>query len=176
MLICSHYLLSIWTVPIAANNIYEQQFQMHRFVNDYYRGPVAVNDLGLVSYHNPNFVLDLGGLGSEEGRILFLGHSNPGAYRALVDRNGVKLVIIYDQWFKQKIPSSWEKVASMDLSRQKISSAESEVQFYATDALTASKLRPELQSFEGSLPPRVRLTIYTPGTAPVREATSPGPL
>jgi hypothetical protein len=172
MLLCSHYLGSIWKVPIATNNIYEQQFQMHRFINDYYRGPVAVNDLGLVSYHNPNFVLDLGGLASEEGRILFMSKSSPDAYRAIVDRNGVHLVIIFDEWFEHKIPTSWLKVASMDQSRECVTCGESEVQFYATDTLTASKLRPELQSFKESLPPRVKLTIYSPGRDLVHEAVN----
>ena len=139
-----------------------QQFQMHRFVNDFYRAPVAVNDLGLVSYHNPNFVLDLGGVASEQARILKSSDADADDYRAFVDSNHVHLAIIYDEWFPDQVPTSWVKVASMDLSRQRISSAQSEVQFYATDAPTVSILRPELQSFSKSLPPGVRLTISSP--------------
>jgi len=169
-LICSRYVRSTWLVPFYANNIYEQQFQMHRFVNDFYHAPVAVNDLGLVSYHNPNFVLDMGGLASEEARILRSSGAGADAYRAFVDRNGVHLVIIYDEWFEDQIPASWVKVASMDLSRERVSSAESEVQFYATDAPTVSKVRPELQSFSGGLPPGVRLTIYSTAVDTEREA------
>jgi hypothetical protein len=157
---CSPYILSTWQVPLAANNIYEQQFQMHRFVNDFYRAPVAVNDLGLVSYHNPNFVLDLGGLASEKARILKASDASAEEYRAFVAGSGVHLVIIYDEWFEDQIPASWIKVASMDLSRERVSSAQEEVQFYATDAATASQLQPELQSFSKSLPPGVKLTIY----------------
>ncbi|MGD0730930.1 MAG: hypothetical protein ABR956_06680 [Terracidiphilus sp.] len=171
LLVCSHYVISNWKAPIAANNIYEQQFQMHRFVNDYYRGSVAVNDLGLISYHNPYFVLDLGGLASNEGRILFTTASSPDAYRALVDKNGVHLVIIFDEWFVHKIPATWVKVASMDQSRECVNCAEKEVQFYATDANTADKLRPELESFKQSLPPRVKLTIYSPRADAVHQAT-----
>jgi hypothetical protein len=159
---CWPYIRSTWRVPLAANNIYEQQFQMHRFVNDFFRAPVAVNDLGLVSYHNPNFVLDLGGLASEEARILRSGDADADDYRAFVDRNGVHLAILYDEWFEDQIPSSWVKVASMGLSRERVSSAESEVQFYATDAATARELRPELESFSRSLPPGVKLTLYGP--------------
>jgi len=158
---CSPYIGATWEVPLAANNIYEQQFQMHKFVNDFYRAPVAVNDLGLVGYHNPNFVLDMGGLASEQARILRSGDADADAYQAFVGRNGVHLVIIYDEWFEDRIPASWVKVASMDLSRERVSSAESEVQFYATDAPTVDKVRPELQSFSRSLPPGVRLTIYS---------------
>jgi hypothetical protein len=162
LLICAEYIISTWHVPLAANNNYEQQFQMHRFVNDFYRAPVAVNDLGLVSYHNPNFVLDLGGLASEKARSLILRHADAEAYRELVSANNVHLVIIYDEWFPHQIPTSWVKVASMDLSRKRVSSAESEVQFYATDDDTAGKLHPELLSFSRGLPPGVKLIIYSP--------------
>ena len=158
---CSRYILSTWRVPVAANNIYEQQFQMHRFVNDFYRAPVAVNDLGLISYHNPNFVLDLGGLASEKARILKASDASAEEYRAFVAGSGVHLVIIYDEWFEDQIPASWIKVASMDLSRERVSSALAEVQFYATDAATASQLQPELQSFSKCLPQEVKLTIYS---------------
>ena len=63
MLIGSRYVKNTLHVPLAASNVYEQQLQMHRFIDGYYRAPVAVNDLGLASYHNPWPVLDLGGLG-----------------------------------------------------------------------------------------------------------------
>jgi hypothetical protein len=166
---CWPYFKSTWLVPFYSNNIYEQQFQMHRFVNDFYRAPVAVNDLGLVSYHNPNFVLDLGGLASEEARLLRSGDADADDYRAFVARNGVHLVIIYDEWFEDEIPASWVKVASMDLSRERVSSDQKEVQFYATDAPTVSKVRPELQSFSKSLPQGVRLTIYDPAANTAQE-------
>ena len=160
MTLCFRYIRSTWLVPLESNNIYEQQFQMHRFVNDYYKAPVAVNDLGLVSYHNPNFVLDLGGLASEEARRLRLSNASAEAYRNFISDHGVHLVIIYDEWFVGQIPDSWIKVASMDLSRERISPDKKEVQFYATDAPTASQLLPELQSFSTTLPPRVKLSIY----------------
>jgi len=173
--ICKRYIVETMQVPLAANNIYEQQFQMHRFVNDFYRGSVAVNDLGLVSYRNPNFVLDLGGLASEKARILSISDVNADAYRDLVGSSDVHLVIVYDDWFENQIPASWIKVASMDLSRKRVSSAESEVQFYATDASTAGKLQPELQSFSKTLPPGVKLTIYNPTVGTAQEAEKPTP-
>ena len=158
--ICWTYLRSEWQIPIASNNIYEQQFQMHRFLDEFYRGPVAVNELGLTSYHNPSLVLDLAGLGSEEVRLLLSRNANADAYRDIVDRNGGHVVIIFDEWFRNKIPATWIKVASMDQSRECVACAESEVQFYATDAATADKLRPELQAFRKVLPPRVKMKLY----------------
>jgi len=158
--ICWRYIWTTWRIPVAANNVYEQQFQMHRFIDEFYRGPVAVNDLGLVSYHNPNFVLDLGGLASEKARALRMENANADAYDELVESSGVHLVIIYDEFFKGQIPASWVKVASMDLSHERVSVAMKEVQFYATDVVTANKLRGELKLFRVSLPQGVKLTIY----------------
>jgi hypothetical protein len=161
--ICKPYFHETLQVPLAANNIYEQQFQMHRFVNNFYRAPVAVNDLGLVSYHNPNFVLDLGGLASEEARILRTNGGNAADYEALVGGHHVHLVMVYDKWFEGQIPISWVKVATLTLSRKLVSPAGSDVQFYATDAPIATLLQPELESFRKSLPPGVKLTIYSRG-------------
>jgi hypothetical protein len=160
LIFSTRYVVNTLRVPLGANNIYEQQFQMHRFVNNYWKAPVAVNDLGLVSYHNPNFVLDLGGLASERARLLKATNAGADAYQALAANSGVHLVIVYDSWFPGQIPSVWKKVASMDLSRQRITAADDEVQFYATDADSAATLLPELQSFRNTLPPGVNLSIY----------------
>lgn len=146
--------------PLAANNIYEQQFQMHRFVVDFYHGPVAVNDIGEVSYHNPNFVLDLTGLASKDARSELGPNADSATYASFVAKRGIHLVIVYEGWFPNKIPHSWQEVGNLALSRMRVSSAGSNVQFFATDAATAAKLRPELAAFKRTLPPRVRLTIY----------------
>lgn len=159
LLICSRYCETTVLAPIAANNIYEQQLQMHRFVSDFYRAPVAVNDLGLVSYHNSNFVLDLVGLVSEKARFLRANHADSATYARFVSENGVRLAIIYDQWFLGQIPVNWEKVGSMALSRKDVSPAHNEVEFYATDAVTAAQVREELQAFRKTLPPQVALTV-----------------
>jgi hypothetical protein len=149
-------------VSQAAHDVYEQQLQMQRFVLDFYRGPVAVNDLGLVSYRNPDFVLDLGGLASQRARDLLQTSAGPEAYRALLKGSGVHLLIVYDDWFVDQFPADWLKVGSMDLSHpHPLSVSESEVQFYATDSATALKVRGQLEEFRKALPPGVRLTIYS---------------
>src|SRR5690606_5192818 len=56
------------TTPQGARNIDRQQHQMHRLVTECWRMPVAVNDLGWVSFRNDHYVLDLWGLGSETAR------------------------------------------------------------------------------------------------------------
>jgi len=53
---------------------------MHRFVNDFYRAPVAVNDLGLVHIIS-QLCLDLGGLASEKGPQPHIASRDAEAYR-----------------------------------------------------------------------------------------------
>jgi len=160
LVVGQRYWLITAKVPHTSNNIYEQQLQMHNFVNNFYRAPVAVNDLGLVSYRNPEFVLDLGGLGSEKSRLLKAHHANAAAYRAFVAENGVHLVIVYQEWFPGEIPEDWQRVGTLSLSRTPISAAYRDAQFYVTDSATASQVRNELASFQKTLPPGVKLTIF----------------
>ena len=83
--------------PIASEGHYDQQYQMHRFVTDFYKEPVAVNDLGWVSYGNNAFVLDLEGLGSESVRGLRAAHAFDAAHMAgLTSHYNVGLVMIYE--------------------------------------------------------------------------------
>jgi len=154
------YLFTTSHVPIGSNNVYEQQFQMHRFVDSFYRGPVAVNDIGLACYRNPWFVLDLGGLGSETARKLQAAKAGPDAYRDFVAASGIHLIIVYQEWFPGSIPSTWRRVATMSLSRFNWTSAHPDVQFYVTDDATAGTVRGELHQFQSGLPAGVKLTVF----------------
>lgn len=146
--------------PVAANNVYEQQYQMHRFVTDFYHGPVAVNDIGEVSYRNPNYVLDLMGLASKDARIELGPNADGETYASFVAKRGVHLVIIYPGLIPGKVSSSWQKVGNMALSGMRVSIAGSNVEFFATDPATAATVRTELAAFRETLPPEVKLTIY----------------
>ena len=65
----------ISVAPIMANNNWQQQHQLARFLTDFWRRPAAFTELGRMSYGNSNYVLDLWGLGSEEARQLRLNHA-----------------------------------------------------------------------------------------------------
>ncbi|HJU28293.1 MAG TPA: hypothetical protein VJ718_03935, partial [Candidatus Binataceae bacterium] len=50
-------------IPRASHNIYEQQFQMARFVHHFYRGrTIALNDIGAVTFASNVKLLDVAGL------------------------------------------------------------------------------------------------------------------
>lgn len=146
--------------PLAANNIYEQQYQMHRFVTDYAGGAtVAVNDLGWVSYRNDGYVLDLWGLGSIEAGARRT-ENEPGWMEVLVRRHDARLAMVYDSWFPGQIPFHWVRLGTLRLGNARVTPASSEVAFYATEPAAAAEFAPRLAEWSRTLPPGA---IFEPG-------------
>lgn len=73
---------------------------MHRFAVDYYGKPVAVNDLGYVSFRNDHYVLDLAGLGSLRALACREKGCGPNWMNALAKAHDVDLAMIYPDWFR----------------------------------------------------------------------------
>jgi hypothetical protein len=148
-------------VPVAASNIFEQQVQLRRFVVERYRKPVAANDVGLLTYGNPDYVLDLWGLGSEAARRLRATHKDGDWMAALVAERGIGLAILYeDGYFKTDFPASWVRVGRLHLGRNRVTPARSAVTFFATAANAVDGLRAELRRFGPTLPDGVTLEVF----------------
>jgi len=158
-IICfNQYIYAFFITPQAANNIFEQQYQMHKFVVQYLKTPVAVNDLGLVSYKNPYYVLDLWGLGSEETRKSRANH-NPHWLESMVKKYKVPVAIIYEDWFEKMIPPDWTKVARMSLGKGNVVCANPVVSFFVTEKPLVKGVVEKLVLFKAKLPKGVKLEI-----------------
>lgn len=158
ILLSASFCRAALVTPAASLNIYEQQVQMHRFVTEYYPQAVAVNDIGAVSYRNDHFVLDLWGLGSEEARKLALaGRRDRDGIAALATRHHVPLAILYDGWFADAIPASWQRVGVLTTSQT--ASAQPTVTFYGSDPARSEEIRAALRRFAPTLPAGASLVI-----------------
>lgn len=157
-LICASYILDLKTIPIASNNIYQQQYQIHRFVVDYYKKPVAVNDLGYVSFRNENYILDLWGLGSLEALKWRRGRGNSEWMNKMSKDKNVRLAIIYDNWFN-KVPENWKKMGTLHLGRRRITAGQDEASFYALDDNTYKQATGLLLKFQETLPRGVKFRL-----------------
>jgi hypothetical protein len=135
--------------PRAASNIYGQQYQSHRFVTEFYKQPVAVNDLGWVSFKNDIYVLDLWGLASHEVTRHRLQGDDIQWMNDLSRRHNVKLAMIYTSWF-DTLPENWVKVAEMDLINH--NAIASTVTFFALDTEAIEPIQLQLQAFSKTLP------------------------
>lgn len=145
-----------WSVtirtPSAVRNVHGQQQQMHRFATDFFPHPVAVNDLGWVSYKNETFVLDLVGLGSNEARRLRqAGGLDKVAIARLAAERGVVFAMIYDTWFPKGMPETWCRVGQLTTSE--VMMTERVVAFYLIDRAKAHEMSAALDRFAADLPP-----------------------
>jgi hypothetical protein len=145
--------------PIAAANIYAQQYQLHRFAVSFWRGPVAINDLGEVSYDNPYYVLDYAGLGSEPARLArTLVTRDPRWMDDLARAHGVRLAMIFQSWFPD-VPPGWKLVARLHLGISDIVAGDKFVNFYATTADAAGAIAALGPAFAVALPKSASLEI-----------------
>lgn len=152
--IAAPYVGTTAQTPAAARNIYQQQYQMHRFATLYLPGPVAVNDLGYVAYRNPHHVLDLWGLGSETARRLTREAGR--TTEALTElTRGVGYAMIYDHWFAGAIPPDWCRLAELRTSR--VTAASGVVAFYLVDPGLEAEMRAALARFAPTLPAGARI-------------------
>ena len=145
------YLRGTMDVPFACLDVYRQQYQVARFVRDYYQKDVAVNDLGLATYMRPSgvYVLDLIGLASDEARTA--GPRNPAALATMVGSRNIGVVIAYPQYFK--VPQSWKLVALLAEPRSEtVTSAFNAIGIFVTPQGNETEVREQLKRFAGTLP------------------------
>jgi hypothetical protein len=153
------YAQALWQTPAAASNVYQQQYQMHRFVADFYGKPVAVNDLGWVSYRRPAGVrvLDLWGLASPEASRQT--HKDADWLDTMTSTHGTGLAIIYPDWYEEGAPEDWSALATMCITAPRTSVARPCVVFYSTAVGDQVALAAELAAFARTLPPSVNMIL-----------------
>lgn len=149
--------------PYIPNNlanmraIHLQHAQMSRFAKEYVQAPVAVNDLGYVSWRNPYYVLDLWGLASFEALARRSDDAEPGWADDLADAKGVRVAMIYDPWLPEALGSDWVRLGSLwtdDAEGAFLGGPE--VAFYARNKAEAVALRAEAMDWAASLPDGAR--------------------
>ena len=151
------YASAIPAAVLSSEDVYDQQFQMHRFATDFYKGNVAVNDLGLVSYRlGPGrYVLDLGGLASLE--TAREAHKNAAWLQGTARRHHVGLVMIYPGLLA--IPPTWIKLGTVCNLRPPVAIGGPCVDYYASDPADLPALSTSFATFAKTLPAGTAATI-----------------
>lgn len=148
------YLRTTAVTPLASNEVLRQQWQMHRFVTAFLQEPVAVNDLGLVSYRNPHYVLDIWGLGLEQmRRANATGTARTATIERLARQHDVRAALIYAHWFSDVLPAGWQPIARLHLGRHAYAIDTDTVTLFATAPGAARELRALARRFARTLPP-----------------------
>jgi hypothetical protein len=130
-----------------------QQAQMRRFAHEHLQQPIAVNDLGLAVWANPDYVLDLYGLANDEARRLRIFAPTPGWAGPLVARHGVSVIMIYDSFIEVGISPEWEPLGKLVMLRAAGYVGNAEVDFYAATSEDVARAREALDDWVPGLPP-----------------------
>ncbi len=143
----------------AGINIYEQQYQMSRFLSSQYNNSiVAANDIGAIAYFTNSGIVDLWGLGDVD-----IARSKKGGYwtsqflDSVSRKKGASIAIVYDSWIDQSLPKEWKKAGEWKISNNVVC-GDDHVSFYAIDSAGLTTLKNRLQLFQPSLPATVSVT------------------
>lgn len=149
--------LSIPLIPLASQNIYEQQYQMGLFLKQHYEGKtVAANDVGAICYLADIHLVDLVGLASAD--IYQLREANEFAadrvLRLCDDRN-VSIAIAYEIWLEQsglqELRRQWKKIGMWKI-EENIVCGSNIVTFFAVGPSEEEPLVENLRTFSRTLP------------------------
>jgi hypothetical protein len=149
------YVPTISLTPSASTTIYVQQYQMHRFATGFFPYPVALNDLGWMSYGNKAYILDLGGLASDTIRVIHQrGTWTPEFIRDLALQKGIVYAMIYRSWMPS-IPSEWCLVGV--LKTFNTVAGGDKVSIYLTNPAYRQQMEAALDEWEKTLPMGAKL-------------------
>lgn len=145
----------------ACINVYEQQFQMGQFLHNYYfHDPVAIGDIGAVSYYTDGTNLDMAGLANLDVAASRRRHYNtPDFMDWLSKKDSVKIAIVYDFLNDPRLLSRWVKVANWQIPNN-VACGDDNVTFYAVEKDAAPALKENLLAFQKSLPGDVIVKYY----------------
>ena len=143
----------------ACHNIYDQNYNMGRFLHEYYdTTTVAINDLGCPSYFLSGKLIDLWGLGNIE-----VAQSKRNNYYgtpfldSLIRKEKVKIAVVFDRLYNPDLLYKWHKIAIWHIDDRRVS-GDANLSFYAVDTLMGPALKKNLMRYQPSLPSGV--TVY----------------
>ncbi|QPC83469.1 hypothetical protein G4Y79_03550 [Phototrophicus methaneseepsis] len=148
---------TVGLIPTWTREIYEQQYQFTMFAREELPAgaPIAINDIGAMSYYTDIPYVDLFGLANIDiARAGGAYHMKPAVGQEIVKNSKAQFAIIYDIWAKPFIPSDWVLVATWKIPTPLIVFQDT-VSFYAADAEKAGLMRQGLQHYEAKLPSEV---------------------
>ena len=149
---------SLQKTPRASTNIYQQQYQMARFLKQYYSmDSVAINDIGAISYFTDTQLVDLAGLGSmESARAKLLNGYTTSTMRDIARVKDVKIAVVYEKWYDPYggLPPEWQRVGGWEVQNSVILGGNI-VSFFAVDPAQKEILAQNLADFASQLPPQI---------------------
>ncbi len=137
---------------------------MAELLGQFYDGePVALNDIGNVSYFTHARVVDLVGLGSlDVAQLRRAGQWDRPHMDELLRRHSVDVAIVYETWFQGELAfhRNWTRVATWTTDVEDVPD-QGTVTFFARTEPAAARLRQALVAFDAAHPqPATSRTLF----------------
>ena len=149
------------TTPLGSRNVADQQKQMAIIARDYLKEPVAVNDLGFVSFYPPPYILDLGGLASYDALLVRGDPASDLWMGDLMTRHHVEQAMVHDSAIPRR-PANWIRVATLRLPLPWVTVGDDKVAFYSASPEAAARLRQALDRYRRSSPQAAMMLELVP--------------
>jgi hypothetical protein len=149
--------------PVAAGNVYRQQYQMARFIGEFFpQAGVVANDIGAINYFNDISNLDLYGLADMDiARLKKTRRLNPLTIADAASKAGMDVAMAYDTWYAPYggLPPEWARVGEWTI-RDNVACGDATVSFYAVRPELKERLSAALSRFSPGLPRDVGWKVF----------------
>jgi len=151
--------LLVWA-PLAADDMYRQQYQAGLFLERFYDGSaVATDQLGYISYFHDGPITDFAGLGDREVLEAPAEQPREEQWADLAAERGFRVVVLYDLSAAFTVPEDWVRAGEWHIGSEPVTGVSQELQFYATTTDEIEPLQDHLREFEADLPARTELVL-----------------
>jgi hypothetical protein len=149
---------AVRNVPRATSNIYNMQYQMARFVKEFYNDNiVAMNDIGAVAFYTDAVCIDLWGVANlEVAAAIKDGKYNTEKINEFAVMPNAKIAFVFEKWFDKYggLPGRWKKAGEWTIP-DNIACGDDHVSIYAIDRYYYNRLLTAMHAFSEKLPPSV---------------------
>jgi hypothetical protein len=161
LMVFTGYAAQFVFIPTAAQKEYEGQYELQRFVTQFYHAPVASDMLGYMNFDNPYYVLDLSGLSSEivrqaRARQARADKKRPDWMDDLLASHGIGLAIIDPENVKP-VPNAWTLIAELRPAALLADDAQTHFAFYARRPSDVAHAVEAMDRFAATLPASTHL-------------------
>lgn len=136
----------------GGKNIYEQQVQSAKFLNQFYNtSKVVANDIGAICYYTDIHLLDIAGLGSvetipfNENKKAFGQNFENFLSKYCLDHQ-YDIAVVYEEWLQGHVPFYWKKAATLKI-EDKMTVARLEVSVYSVNTKNLEELKQNIKKF-----------------------------
>jgi hypothetical protein len=145
--------------PLAADDMYRQQYQAGVFLDRYYdEQPVATDQLGYISYLHDGPLTDFAGLGDYEV-LLAKGTPRRELWPELARERGFRVAVLYESSVRLNVPPGWIMAGEWRIDGEPVTGVSTRLQFFATTPDEVQPLQEHLRDFEDDVPARSELSL-----------------